>query len=1106
MDPISAGTTPRRSAHWRNAFVITALAGLIASAYAQENPETAAAEEQAKAEAEKKAEEEKKAEAEKKAKEEAEKKEKEKEKAEAAAAQKPEPEPKPEQKATPDSAQTLGTVTITGFRSSLAKSAEDKREGIGLSETIFAEDMGKFPDANIADALARIPGVTVTRGAIDGEGLNISIRGMGAAFTRTLLNGAPMASASAGHWGGSISANREVDIDFLPSELFSRVSVYKSQQASMLEGGIAGTVDMRSARPFDKRGFRSAFTVSGNYREQGGNWGDTGSALVSNTWGSEFGVLAGVAWGRTKYKTEGFQSVDMRNFQLKSFQATAADNPNSTGGGSQSTPDTVPSGLALSALPEYARSVLVPGAQINRSMLLALNPGASIQQIDNALMARLGRHLLYEGERQRASGVLSLEWRPNEDLDLYADTLVAGKSNQMLSEMMNVGTRANTPIPIGMEFDRSDCSIGCVLSKATFANTFWALEFRPMEEKTHFWSLNPGFEWRANDELTFDGHLNVTHSDFYRDMPTVMVATRSPGSVVNYDNSRPGEAPTYTSNLNLNDPSQFGWYQAGQGLSGLRMDLYERVNDTKGLRFNSKWGSGDFNVRSGVSFDDIERRYRSYSVADAWANVACGNNLNYSFFAPNTQIRQPGCDGRSTPGPVTDAATAYPGYGTGYTAGATTPLANLGSVVTNARIPQYVHPSDHGFVTVDWNKFAADTNYQYFRDNIRLGFNNGSGGYIREKATGLYTEANGRTKAWGHTLRYNAGVRYVQTQQTIGALRLVDDPRNAALRSLPRGGNGGYYPNLGVWAYEETTYHNVLPSFSLAYNVKPEMIARVSGSTSITRANPADLKQTLLTLGDQSARQGSVTNPKLKPFEARNLDLALEYYFSREAYLSASAFGKDIIGRPGARINTYTLSQLDQMYGTVGLTAAQQQAVDASGGRDNHLVEISEPYNINDKLKVRGLELTLQQPLDMLPVRGFGLAANYTYTKQKDEVPGSPPVAGVPPRTSNVTLYFERNGLDFRVSRQYTASHVTNVNTGLRAPDAYQYTTDRTQIDLSVGADLKRLLDLKYAAKLSLSVWNANDAISKSYVQFPNAVFDVYQPGPNYTLSLRTSF
>lgn len=998
----------------------------------------------------------------------------------------------------------LPVVTVSGYRSSLALSAMEKRDNIGLSDTVFSEDMGKFPDPNIADALARVPGVNVRRGEIDGEGLNISIRGMGAAFTRVLLNGAPMASASAGSWGGSISANREVDMDFLPSELFRSASVYKSQKASLIEGGIAGTVDMRSVRPFDKAGFRTAFTLSGNYREQNSKTGNTGSALVSNTWTSagwgKFGALAGVAWGNTGYKTDGFQTVDMRNFQLKSFQGNASDKLNSTGGGSQSTPDTVPSGLALAALPEYARSILVPGRQIDRAMLLALNPGATLQQIDNGLMGRLGRHFVYEGKRNRAGEVISLQWQPNDMLDLYLDTMFAQKKNRMIYEGMNAGTRANTPIPIGMEFDRSDCTLGCTITKATFANTFWALEYRPMKEETKFRSINPGFEFRPSEKWTIDGHFNATNSTFYRDMPTVLVATRSPNSVIYYDNSTPGQTPVYTSNLDINDPNNFGWYQAGQSLSGLRMDLYERTNKTRGTRLNVNWGDADFSIKVGGSRDDIERRYRSYSVADAWMNVACGNNMSYRFFAPNTQIRSPGCDGRSTPGPVADVATAYPGYGTGSTAGAA-PLTYLGSVVPNSAIPNYVRAGSNGFITVDWPKFATDTDYQYFRDNIYKGFQNGSGGYIREVVDAAYVETTGRAQVFGRTLRYNAGVRYAQTEQTIGVLSVGADPRNATLK------NGGLYDNLSVWKYETTKYSNTLPSATLAYNVTPNTILRASGSKSLTRANPADLRQTQLTLGDQGARQGSVTNPNLKPFEANNLDISLEYYMSKEAYVSLSAFGKDITSRPGQRITTYSLAQLDQMFGTVGLTEAQQQAVTASGGRDKHLVEITEPYNIDSKLKVRGLEATWQQPLDMLPVKGFGFTANFTYAKQTDDAPNAPPVAGVPPRTNNLTLYYERGGLNVRVARQYTASHVVNTSTGLNvAGGAYAYTTERTQVDASVGMNLKQMFGFRYNTDLTLSVWNANQAISQTYTQFSNAIFDEYKPGASYTLSLRTSF
>ena len=1000
---------------------------------------------------------------------------------------------------------SLETVVVTGIRSSLANSAKAKRDDVGLSETVFAEDLGKFPDPSIVDSLSRIPGVTITRATIDGEGLNVSIRGMGPAFTRVLLNGAPVASASAGSWAGSISANREVDMDFLPSELFSSASVYKSQKASIIEGGLAGTVDMRSARPFDKRGLRSAVTFSGNYRDLDKRWGKTGSALISNTWDlpavGSVGALVGVAFGQTFYHANNFDALDMRNYQLKAFQANASDNPNNTGAGSQSTPDTVPSGLALSALPEFARSLLVPGKQIDRAMLLALNPGASIKQIDNALMGRLARHRFFEGERRRISANLSLQWQPNDQWDLYVDTIIARKGNKMEYGAMNSGTRANQSIPLAMEFDRSDCDSGCVLTKATLANTFSALEYRPMKEVTRFGSINPGFEFRPNDEITIDGHFNATNSNFYRDMPSVLVSTNGADSVITYDNSK-GGLPTITSNLDLNDPKNFGWYQPGQGLSTLRMDLYERTNTTRGTRANLKWGSNNFNVRVGGSWDDIERRYRQYGTggggAGNWINATCSNNINFMFIQPNT-ASQGACDGRVQPGPI--AASVYPGFGQGATAGQSG-LAYLGSLVPNSAVPNYLYGSKEGFVLVNWDKFAKDTNYQLYRDNIYKNFGNGSGGYLREIVTGFYTEVNGKVDVLGRALRYNAGIRFAGTEQTIGVLQAVADSRNAANGNL----NGSRYPDIANWAYESTPYTNTMPSASASYNLTESIIARASASKSITRANPADLRQTQLTINDQSARTASLTNPKLSPWTANNFDFALEYYLSREAFLSASAFAKDIVGRPGSRITQYTLAQLDALYGFQNLTDAQNGVVTASGGRDKHLVEVTEPISIDSKLKVRGFELTWQQPLDMLPIKGFGFTANYTKTKQTDERPNSPPVAGVPPKTTNLTVYYERGGWSFRVARQSQATMVTNTGTGINVPGAYQYMNARTQIDLSAGADLKKILGSKYAPSVNFSVWNLTDAVTEQYVQFPAAVFDNYKPGRSFTLSLRSSF
>jgi len=144
------------------------------------------------------------------------------------------------------------SIVITGYRGSLQSSTNAKKKSVGFVDTVFAEDIGKFPDTNIAESFNRIPGITITRD-ITGEGLQVSIRGLGTNFTRVTLNNAPILVASTGR-DGAQSTNREVDLDLFPTELFTKLTVNKTPTPGMLEGGAAGNVDMRSARPFDNAG------------------------------------------------------------------------------------------------------------------------------------------------------------------------------------------------------------------------------------------------------------------------------------------------------------------------------------------------------------------------------------------------------------------------------------------------------------------------------------------------------------------------------------------------------------------------------------------------------------------------------------------------------------------------------------------------------------------------------------------------------------------------------------------------------------------------------------------------------------------------------------
>jgi len=146
-------------------------------------------------------------------------------------------------------------IVVTGIRGSLASSARIKREAQQIVDTISAEDVGKFPDANIAESLQRITGVAIDRSG--GEGQFITVRGLGPEFNTVLVNGRVMATDNPG---------REFSFDVLSSNMIQRSDVYKSSVPELQEGGIGATVNIITARPLEGRsGFHLAASAGGIY-------------------------------------------------------------------------------------------------------------------------------------------------------------------------------------------------------------------------------------------------------------------------------------------------------------------------------------------------------------------------------------------------------------------------------------------------------------------------------------------------------------------------------------------------------------------------------------------------------------------------------------------------------------------------------------------------------------------------------------------------------------------------------------------------------------------------------------------------------------------------
>jgi len=191
-------------------------------------------------------------------------------------------------------AATLDTVQVTGVRSSLQKSQIIKQDFIGTVDAVSSEDVGKFPDQNVADALQRVPGVSVDRSG--GESRYITVRGFGPEFNAVTLNGRTMATESEG---------REFSFDVLPSELISAAEVQKTSTANSPEGSIGATVNIRTQRPLDNPGLHVSGAIAGTYDDTTESTKPKISGLISNTNADgTFGALLSVVRYQRNHNSE----------------------------------------------------------------------------------------------------------------------------------------------------------------------------------------------------------------------------------------------------------------------------------------------------------------------------------------------------------------------------------------------------------------------------------------------------------------------------------------------------------------------------------------------------------------------------------------------------------------------------------------------------------------------------------------------------------------------------------------------------------------------------------------------------------------------------------
>ena len=447
----------------------------------------------------------------------------------------------------------LEAVTVTGFRASLEKALNIKRDEVGMVDAIVAEDIADFPDLNLAESLQRIPGVSIARDA--GEGRQISVRGLGPDFTRVRINGMEALTTTGGTDGsGGANRGRGFDFNVFASELFNSLKVRKTASADVEEGSLGATVDLQTARPFDYEGFTFVTGAQLGYNDLSSDVGPRGSALVSNTWADgRFGALLSVAYTDRRVIEEGHSTVRW-------------DRGNSSGGFSATSP--------------YAAA-----------------------RSSDVFHPRIPRYGVMEHDQQRLGVTGALQFTVSERTQLGLDLLYAKFDATRTEDFLNglsfsrTGTGKPQTVVLDGEIDgRGNLVYG------RFNNVDVRAESRYDELSTTFSQASFYVTHKLTDEFKLNAQLGRAKSEFDNPIQTTITVDRLNAQGYVYDYRGNDRLPVISNGFNVTDPTQWSFIN---GISEIRLrpQASENTYDTSQVDFVWQLAPG-FKLKGGVQLKE----------------------------------------------------------------------------------------------------------------------------------------------------------------------------------------------------------------------------------------------------------------------------------------------------------------------------------------------------------------------------------------------------------------------------------------------------------------------------------------------------------------------
>ena len=970
-------------------------------------------------------------------------------------------------------AATLQEIVVTGIRGSLQRALQIKKMSLGVVDAISAEDIGQFPDSSIGEAVARIPGITVNRGAVNastgagaptaGGGVSgITIRGFGSQFNELLIEGRPIAYAVGA--ATSATTGQVFDYSALGSEYVGEVDIHKTPDFSLSSGAIGGTVNVKFPNAFDNPGPHARVFASASDHETDGGARPAFGALLSDTFDDgKFGVLVDADYTDQHSTANHLDIVGWEAEHLACSQFAVA--PTGSGCASVGT-----------------------GATGNSAA-----PSWYIQ--DMAMYFE-------RTDVRRKDGRASFQWHPTDALLVTLDDNYSSDNEhtdrwQYSSWFSNTGLSNVTQDGNGTI---TDFSYG---PAPTDFNAFVA--------DTYIVTNTPGInvQWDVNDACSAELDASQSESKLnpngnYTDVdadtgygPNTSLGTN--GYIAGVAVSNGSTVPYWTGFGPNNNTANFlgqSPYIVGSHVNVLQTQQNsDKINQ---VRLDATWRQGSTKVNFGVQFvDDLwnSKEYDNLGGANnywqLWSGYGPASN-NYEYYCGS--LSNPCANQNSPP-----AGAIQVVHGVSLPQGFFTPLSLsnfIPGMSGSSRLPpglliyspyavlNYLETQP---INADWNPNPGYPRYTGGYPSEVL--NPETVQHVDRKNYAPFITAERNFEIGDMTLKADLGLRYQRTHEDVAGEQalintLITNPGDKTAYSFGL--------NTPAWTTASNSYGYFLPSLDLNLLVTPQLKVRADFSRTESAPDDSLLVPAVTYGGRVGSLTASVANPYLLPYLSDNYDLGAEWYYASNDYASVDGFFKHVTQFPTASSSLVTFpgiiatSSIDPNY--QGL-AEWAQTKDVNGGAAN----------------VTGIEATWQQML----IWGFGFQINGTYVHSNANFnPGAytstqfalPGIGN----SANLIAFYQAHGLQARLAVQWQGKQLLQLGqtqpTGLFAANEPIYLEASTEVDFSTTYDINRYLSTYFEAL------NLADQEYHTVGRYDNQLLDVVDYGRSFTLGVRAKF